>query len=153
MKQVWRQEGVKGFSKGLGLSFLLSLTGVVQMTVYEVCQNVFKAMDLTDNPLLDKNFLSGGICKGAVVLLSYPVTTVRTRIQQNQFVKDDKTRKYVSVADVTKSMIRDEGIRGFYKGMWANLVKGFLQKGIYFYWYELFKGLMMLTPPTPEDQE
>ena len=44
-KQVWRQEGAKGFGKGLGLSFLLSLTGVVQMTVYEICQNIFAAMD------------------------------------------------------------------------------------------------------------
>ena len=87
------------------------------------------------------------------MLLSYPVTTVRTRIQQNQFVKDEKTRKYNSVSDVTKMMLRDEGVRGFYKGMWANLVKGFLQKGIYFYWYEIFKGLMMLTPPHPDHEQ
>lgn len=31
---------------------------------------------------------------------------------------------------------RDEGLRGFYKGFGANLLKGVLQKGLYFYAYE-----------------
>ena len=34
-------------------------------------------------------------------------------------------------------------MRGFYKGLVANLIRGVPQKGIYFYFYEIFKKLMI----------
>lgn len=34
-RQIYRQEGLKGYSRGLGLSFVLSANGVVQMYSYE----------------------------------------------------------------------------------------------------------------------
>jgi len=39
--------------------------------------------------------------------------------------------------------MKDEGIRGFYKGCGTNIAKGLPQKGIYFYFYELFKKLLI----------
>jgi hypothetical protein len=36
---------------------------------------------------MEKNFICGGIAKVGNVLFAYPFTTVRTRIQQNQYVK------------------------------------------------------------------
>lgn len=39
-------------------------------------------------------------------------------------------------------LVKEEGVRGFYKGFYANLIKGFLQRGIYFYCYELMKKVM-----------
>ena len=33
-RQIWRQDRYSGFSKGLGLSLILSFTGVLQMSVY-----------------------------------------------------------------------------------------------------------------------
>jgi len=38
-------------------------------------------------------------------------------------------------------LYRDEGFTGFYKGIVPNLLKGIPQRGIYFYFYELFKQL------------
>jgi hypothetical protein len=40
-------------------------------------------------------------------------------------------------------MFKEEGIRGFYKGLSANLVRGVPQKGIYFYSYEIFKSILL----------
>jgi hypothetical protein len=34
-------------------------------------------------------------------------------------------------------------VRGLYKGMNANLLKGMSQKGIYFYFYEIFKDYLL----------
>jgi hypothetical protein len=36
---------------------------------------------------MEKNFICGGIAKVANVFIIYPLTTIRTRIIQNQFVK------------------------------------------------------------------
>lgn len=41
--------------------------------------------------------------------------------------------------DVARRTLKEEGIRGFYKGLTANLMKGVSQKGIYFSLYEVLK--------------
>jgi hypothetical protein len=72
----------------------------------------------------------------------YPLTTIRTRIQQNQYVNDPFEQKYKGVKDVITRTWREEGVRGFYKGLTSNIIKGVPQKGIYFYAYELIKDKM-----------
>jgi len=69
----------------------------------------------------------------------YPFTTVRTRIQQNQYINNSKEQKYKGIWDVTSKTWKSEGVHGFYKGLGANILKGIPQKGIYFYFYELIK--------------
>ncbi len=69
----------------------------------------------------------------------YPFTTVRTRLQQNQYVEGSKSTKYQGVFDVIKRTWGEEGFRGFYKGLASNIIKGVPQKGLYFYSYELIK--------------
>lgn len=72
-------------------------------------------------------------------MLSYPITTLRTRIQQRQYVGNSECQKYKGIGDLAKKTISSEGICGFYKGITANMMKGVSQKGIYFYFYEIFK--------------
>jgi hypothetical protein len=71
--------------------------------------------------------------------VSYPLTTVRTRVQQNQYFPGSDTPKYKGSLDVMVRIWEEEGVGGFYKGMMANLTKGVLQRGVYFYCYELLK--------------
>ena len=47
--------------------------------------------------------------------------------------------------------VREEGIRGFYKGISANLMRGISQKGIYFYFYEMFKEVLFPKTSTPSE--
>lgn len=43
-------------------------------------------------------------------------------------------------------MLREEGVKGFYKGLCANLIRGIPQKGIYFYVYEILKKVIIKEP-------
>ena len=45
--------------------------------------DIFK---IPETPLAEKNFICGGLSKVLSGLFLYPLTTVRTRIQQNQFI-------------------------------------------------------------------
>lgn len=72
-------------------------------------------------------------------MFTYPITTVRTRIQQNQFVSRNTEAKYKNTREITSKLMKDEGVRGFYKGFSVNFVKGVFQKGIYFIAYEALK--------------
>jgi hypothetical protein len=134
-----RQNGIFGYSKGLGLSLILAFAGPVQMYSYEGLKKIYQYLEIPETSLAEKNFICGAACKIVVAFVNYPITTIRTRIQQNQFVKDDTTIKYKSISEIILRTKNGEGILGFYKGFEANLLKGVIQKGIYFYLYEMFK--------------
>ena len=99
IRQIHRQEGLKGFSKGLSLSLPLCLSGVVQMYAYEGFKELYHSL-FPSSFLNEQHFICGSASKFVVLLASYPVTTVRTRIQQNQFVKGAQTRKYKGCWDI-----------------------------------------------------
>jgi len=79
-------------------------------------------------------------------LAFYPLTTIRTRIQQEQFhflenqtqVVDNQA-KYNDVFDCIYKLWKFEGIKGFYKGFLPHLLKIAPLKGVYFFLYEFFK--------------
>jgi hypothetical protein len=75
--------------------------------------------------------------------MTYPITTVRTRIQQNQYFNNRNDAKYHNALEIMGRMLREEGLSGFYKGLTANLIRGIPQKGIYFYTYEILKKMII----------
>ena len=84
--EILSQHGPKGFLKGLQLSLVLSFSGVVQMYVYEGAKLLYDHFQIPVTPLDERAFVCGSLSKIFSVLLSYPITTMRTRIQQNQYV-------------------------------------------------------------------
>lgn len=84
------------------------------------------------------------ISKVIVSSIFYPITTVRTRIQQNQYFSFDencdlKNEKYKNIRDVTIKIVKNEGMVGFYKGFLVNALKALPSKGAFFFFYEIFK--------------
>lgn len=93
---------------------------------------------------MSKPFFYGMISKFFVSSIFYPITTVRTRIQQNQFFSleqncDLKKEKYKNIGDVTMKIVTNEGFVGFYKGFLVNAIKALPSKGAFFFFYEIFK--------------
>lgn len=68
-------------------------------------------------------------------MITYPLTTIRTRVQQNQYVKNDLEKKYHGAWDVCYRIVKDEGFKGFFKGLKANLIRSIPHRGVYFYFY------------------
>lgn len=87
-QQIVKQHGVAGYARGLGISFLLAISGVIQMYFYEGFKKAYDALDIPQTQGMEKNFICGGISKLMAVGISYPFTTIRTRVQQNQYIKD-----------------------------------------------------------------
>ena len=128
------------------MSVILSMNGFIQMYVYEAFKQMIHSLDSDHyNHTIGaylfnaKAFFSGGVAKLISGTIMHPITTIRTRYQQNQYIVETGKPKYSGMADIVTRILRDEGVLGFYKGFYVNLVKGFLQRGVYFYFYELFK--------------
>jgi hypothetical protein len=88
VNEIYRQNGFKGYLKGLPLSLILSFYGAIQMYVYEGSKILYDMFSIPQTSYSEKHFLCGSLSKMVSVFMSYPITTIRTRIQQNQFTKD-----------------------------------------------------------------
>ena len=58
------------------------------MYVYEGSKMLYEKLAIPESPISEKHFICGGLSKIFSVLLSYPITTMRTRIQQSQYVDE-----------------------------------------------------------------
>ena len=83
------------------------------MYVYEGSKLVYDQLQIPQTKMAEKNFICGSISKLISVLITYPITTIRTRIQQNQFINEHSNEKYRGLKDITLKLMYDEGIKGF----------------------------------------
>jgi len=51
-KQIYMQDGSRGYLKGLGLSLLLSISGVLQMYFYEGSRQLYDYLEIPQSDLL-----------------------------------------------------------------------------------------------------
>ncbi|KAG2408757.1 Folate transporter [Vigna angularis] len=143
----------RGIVPGL---FLVS-HGAIQFTAYEELRKVivdFKSKRSTvhnQNP--DKLLNSvdyavlGATSKLAAILLTYPFQVMRARLQQRP--SGDGVPRYMDTWHVVKETARFEGIRGYYRGITANLLKNAPASSITFIVYE--NVLKLLKPTTRND--
>lgn len=69
------------------MNLLLSLTGALQMYVYEGSKMAYDLL-MGKSILGEKEFICGSISKLISTVVTYPLTTIRTRAQQNQFINN-----------------------------------------------------------------
>ncbi|BAT75439.1 hypothetical protein LR48_Vigan01g182000 [Vigna angularis] len=156
-KTILREEGFSAFYKGIVPSLFLVSHGAIQFTAYEELRKVivdFKSKRSTvhnQNP--DKLLNSvdyavlGATSKLAAILLTYPFQVMRARLQQRP--SGDGVPRYMDTWHVVKETARFEGIRGYYRGITANLLKNAPASSITFIVYE--NVLKLLKPTTRND--
>ncbi|XP_027921049.1 folate transporter 1, chloroplastic-like [Vigna unguiculata] len=152
-RTITREEGFSALYRGIVPGLLLVSHGAIQFTAYEELRKViidFKSKRSTfhnQNP--DKLLNSvdyavlGATSKLAAILLTYPFQVMRSRLQQRP--SGDGVPRYMDTWHVVKETARFEGIRGFYKGITANLLKNAPASSITFIVYE---NVLKLLKPT-----
>ncbi|KAM4598144.1 mitochondrial thiamine pyrophosphate carrier [Polymixia lowei] len=145
---MYRTEGMLTFYRGLvpTLVAVFPYAGL-QFFFY----NVFKQL-LAPPP---KSSNSGGNLKnlvcgsGAGVLsktITYPFDLFKKRLQVGGFeearVHFGQVRHYKGFLDCGAQIAKEEGLRGFFKGLSPSLLKAALSTGFTFFWYELFLNTM-----------
>ncbi|KAI9303406.1 mitochondrial carrier domain-containing protein [Cunninghamella echinulata] len=116
-KTIAREEGIRGFYKGLGSSLIGVSHVAVQFPLYEKLKSFFAQTDAASGNT--GILLASSLSKMAASTATYPHEVIRTRLQ-NQTVKPFK---YKGIIDAFKIILKEEGYRGFYKGMPTNLLR------------------------------
>ncbi|XP_031276732.1 calcium-dependent mitochondrial ATP-magnesium/phosphate carrier protein 2-like [Pistacia vera] len=137
-RDIWVQEGPRAFFRGL----VPSLIGIIpyagiDLAAYETFKDMSKKYILHERepgPLVQ---LGCGTLSGALgATCVYPLQVVRTRMQAQ---RANTGTAYNGMSDVFKRTFQHEGFRGFYKGLFPNMLKVVPSASITYMVYEAMK--------------
>lgn len=129
---IAREEGFRGFYKGLGPSLIGVSHVAVQFPLYEKLKVIFHAERHSSSESYSI-LLASSLSKMAASLATYPHEVIRTRLQN----QTKKPYKYQGILHAAKVMSKEEGLAGFYKGLSTNLVRTVPSSALTILTYEL----------------
>ncbi|ORX88572.1 mitochondrial carrier [Basidiobolus meristosporus CBS 931.73] len=129
---IWRQEGFRGFYKGLTPSLLGIVHVAVQFPLYEKLKIMLRP-ESGESLGTVSILVASSLSKMAASVVTYPHEVIRTRLQ-NQCVPPFK---YYGVMHTVSTINREEGWTAFYKGMPTNLFRTVPASALTILTYEL----------------
>ncbi|OAA58928.1 Mitochondrial carrier domain protein [Niveomyces insectorum RCEF 264] len=127
-----REQGIGTFYRGLiSTTLKQASTSAVRMGSYNALRETCKANGVPTNSLV--TFGIGSIAGVVTVYTTQPFDTVKTRVQ---------SAAGSSMAEAVKSVLREDGIRGMWKGSTMRLGRLVLSGGIVFTVYEWVAGVL-----------
>ncbi|RNA34232.1 solute carrier family 25 member 36-A [Brachionus plicatilis] len=128
IEKIMREKGPLGFYKGISASYF----GIAESALYFVLYEKLKSISTdTDSQLsVTTYFTSAGFSKTLAALICYPHEVARTRLR----LEGDK---YTGFFQSLALIAREEGFRGWYKGMGTHLIRQIPNTAIVMTTYEL----------------
>lgn len=153
LRTILKEEGWKALYKGLIPGLFLITHGAIQFTAYEELRKVVISFRTTESEqslntaansldTIDYAIL-GASSKFAAISLTYPFQVIRARLQQRPTIKG--IPRYIDSWHVAKETARFEGLRGFYKGITANVLKNAPAASVTFIVYENVLNMLKLA--------
>lgn len=145
-KGIVAQEGVLGLWSGFHPSMVLCSNPAITYGAFEKCKALWLKLKLSGkNPSVAKLhsfeiFLLGALSKTLATVVTYPYIMAKVRLQwkaplevQKKMSNVDKqSLNYKHSWDVLAKVYHQDGIRGWYKGMKAQIIKAVLCQAILF---------------------
>ena len=122
IKRVFRNEGIKGFYRGVTASYVGISETVIQFVIYEHLRNLLLEHEkrLEDEARSKMDFINfmvaGGTAKFIACVAAYPHEVVRTRLREEH----SKARGFCSTLF---SIYRFEGFKTLYRGLAVQLMR------------------------------
>lgn len=132
---IARHEGVRGFYRGIGPSMWLVSHGSIQFALYERFKAALRAPGDGSGQggvPMHHSSLASVSSKLIASVATYPLQVVRTRMQE----KGADRTCYQSMPRAAWHMLKYDGIRGFYRGLAANIARVVPQTAVTFVTYE-----------------
>ena len=150
-RKIYREHGILKFWHGLAPACVLTLNPAINVAVFEQIKSSVllkkQRMHLTNDVQLSvfEAFVIGMLSKAASTILTYPMIRVKTlllkaseedKVEQNNLAKSgtppEMRGTLSSVANVIRIVLDHEGVTGFYRGMYVQLLRGSAGSGLMF---------------------
>ena len=127
MKNIYKTEGIKGFYRGLIISFHRDVYSFgVYFFVYHKLKDYWQEkLILTDFKLM----IAGGISGALTWTITYPADTIKTIIQSDHNKKSltIKEAYYINAKETNRKVF------GLFKGLTPTIFRGFFVNAVIFY--------------------
>ncbi|GFR64919.1 solute carrier family 25 member 42 [Elysia marginata] len=149
--KMYRTEGLRTIYRGFTPTMLGSIpySGSSFFT-YETLKKVHAEMHQGRDPNPIERMCCGAVAGLVGQSASYPLDIVRRRMQTaglTGHVKD-----YSTIMGTVRSVLAEEGLRGMYKGLSMNWVKGPLAVGVSFSTFDTLKHWLRMLPYFQDDR-
>lgn len=119
--------------KGLRMSLLgFGPYNALNFTSYFYLTHQFEQMPIEKNM---QKLLAGGLSGLGAVSITYPSDLIRRRLQLQGF--DTSVPSYKGILDCISKVIRNEGVKGLYRGLLATYIKLFPTTAIQFWFLDV----------------
>ncbi|KAI0050953.1 mitochondrial carrier [Auriscalpium vulgare] len=137
IKRIAREEGVRGFYKGLSASYLGVTEGTIQWVLYERLKKMTAGTKGKGGVQEWAGMLgSAGAAKCVASLITYPHEVLRTRLRQP--LVNGKV-KYTGLLQTLRLVIAEEGARSLYGGLTAHLMRVVPNAAVM---YSIYEGIL-----------
>jgi solute carrier family 25 phosphate transporter 23/24/25/41 len=151
-KNMWADGGLRAAYRGLGLGLIgMFPYSAIDIGTFEVLKKSYtrtmaRYYGIHEDDMQLGNVTTAvlGATSGALgATIVYPLNVLRTRLQTQGTAMHPPT--YTGIVDVATKTVRNEGVRGLYKGLTPNLLKVAPALSITWVCYENMKSLLQLN--------
>ncbi|KAJ6609888.1 mitochondrial carrier [Mycena sp. CBHHK59/15] len=144
LKIVREEGGIRGLYRGL----VATACGVapyvgINFAAYEVLRGVITPPGKTG---VARKLACGALAGSISQTLTYPFDVLRRKMQVTGMKSSALGIKYTGAIDALQGIVRTEGFRGLYRGLWPNLLKVAPSIATSFFCYELVKDYLISSP-------
>jgi len=124
IRNVYRENGIRGFYKGITASYVGVSETIVHFVIYEQIKAQLQIIQTNQNRSSDDpdlfNFMSylcaAACSKSCASTLCYPHEVIRTRLRE-------EGTKYRTFIQTLKTVVREESMTGLYRGLLTHLIR------------------------------
>ena len=119
---IVREEGTRGFYRGLSASYLGVTEGATQFMMYQKMKSMARDRGHAITPL--NSFCMAALAKLVASSATYPHEVIRTRLRDRAtYATATGAPKYTGLVHAFKTIAREEGVRGLYGGLGPHLIR------------------------------
>ncbi|KAF5108536.1 hypothetical protein DV452_004798 [Geotrichum candidum] len=144
-KDVFSEDGVSGFWRGLKASLVLVVNPSITYGSYERLKSLlFPGRNFL---LPRENFVIGALSKAMATIVTQPLIVAKVMQQSGALIKQadgSPPKKFNSFVDALVYLVKYEGIAGLFKGLGPQITKGVLVQGLLFMFKDQIELLIVL---------
>ena len=146
-RKIYEEHGVAKFWNGLLPACILTVNPAINVALFENIKARYLLKYARENQMqlsAFEAFVLGTVSKGAATVITYPMIRLKTLLlkaneENNENFEttkkveiDVRKKKATSVVDVIKVVLEREGVSGFYRGMYVQLLRSTSGSGLMF---------------------
>ena len=146
-RKIYEDHGIVKFWNGLLPACILTVNPAINVALFENMKERYLLKYARENKMqlsAFEAFILGTVSKGAASVITYPMIRLKTLLlKANEDNNEDETKKVeadvqqsrkkeTSVVNVIKGVLEREGISGFYRGIYVQLLRSTSGSGLMF---------------------